>query len=75
MKKKIIWWVLLIVGIIPFAFPFINFLYEMTVSSSWTLGDWLLLYSFVYWPTYIVGLILLALSIYKLRKLEFNSSN
>ena len=75
MKKKIIWRVLLIVGIIPFVIPFINFLYEMTVSSSWTLGDWLLLYSFVYWPTYIVGLILLALSIYKLRKLESNSSN
>lgn len=68
MKNKVIWWVLLIVGIIPFVIPFINFLYEMTVSSSWTLGDWLLLYSFVYWPTYIIGLLLLAISIYKLKK-------
>ena len=68
MKNKIIWWILLVIGIVPFAFPFINFAYEMLIASSWTLGDWLILYSFVYWPTYIAGLIILAVSIYKLKK-------
>lgn len=66
MKKAIIWKILLAVGIVPFAFPFITFAYELLIGSSWTLGEWLVLYSFVYWPTYLVGLILSAISISKL---------
>ena len=68
MKNKEFWWVLLIVGIVPFAAPFIGFVYEMINSSSWSLVDWLVLYSFVYWPTYVVGLILIIISVCKLRK-------
>ena len=68
MKNKEFWWVLLIVGIVPFAAPFIGFVYEMINSSSWSLADWLVLYSFVYWPTYVVGLILIIISVCKLRK-------
>jgi len=68
MKNKELWWVLLFIGIIPFAAPFIGFAYEMINSSSWTLLDWLVLYSFVYWPTYVVGLILILISVYKMIK-------
>ena len=68
MKKKTIWWILLVTGMIPFVFPFLNFVYEMMISSSWTLVEWLVLYSFVYWPTYVIGLILIILSVWKLRK-------
>ena len=68
MKNKELWWVLLITGVIPFAAPFIGFAYELINSSSWTLVDWLVLYSFVYWPTYVVGLILVIISVCKLRK-------
>ena len=68
MKKRKIWWILLIIGIIPFVAPFIAFEYEMINSSSWVLVDWLILYSFIYWPTYIVGLILILISVYKLIK-------
>lgn len=68
MKNKVIWWVVLVVGMIPLVFPFLNFAYEMLISSSWKLGEWLLLWSFVYWPTYIVGVILIILSVCKLRK-------
>ena len=68
MKNKRLWWLLLVVGIIPFAAPLIAFMYEMINSSSWTLVDWLVLYSFVFWPTYVVGLILTIISVYKLRK-------
>ena len=68
MKNKKLWWVLLVLGIIPFAVPFMGFAYEMINSSSWTLVDWLVLYSFVYWPTYVVGLILIIISVCKLRK-------
>lgn len=68
MKKKVLWWILLIIGIIPFVAPFIGFAYEMLISSSWALVDWLVLYSFVYWPSYVVGLILVVISVCKLRK-------
>ena len=68
MKNGLIWKILLIVGILPFAFPFIIFAYEMLIKSSWTMGEWLLLYSFIYWPTYLVGLVLIAISAYKLFK-------
>ena len=68
MKSKGFWWIILGGGIVPFATPFIGFVYEMINSSSWTLADWLVLYSFVYWPTYVVGLILIIISAYQLRK-------
>ena len=67
MKNKRFWWFLLAIGVIPFAAPFIGFGYEMLNSSSWSLMDWLILYSFVYWPTYLVGFVLIAISVYKLR--------
>ena len=68
MKNKRFWWFLLDVGLIPFAAPFIGFAYEMINSSSWPMMDWLVLYSFIYWPTYLVGLALIAISVYKLKK-------
>ena len=68
MKNKRLWWFLLVVGLIPFAAPFLGFAYEMLNSSSWPLMDWLVLYSFVYWPTYLVGFVLIAISVYKLMK-------
>lgn len=34
--------------------------------ESWMLGDWLILYSFVYWPTYLIGLVLILVAVYKL---------
>ena len=68
MKNKMLWRLLLAVEIFPFAFPFFNFAYEMMISSSWTLVDWLVMYSFVYWPTYIFGFILIIISVIKLKK-------
>lgn len=68
MKNKELWWLLLVIGIIPFAAPFLGFAYEMLNASSWTLIDYLVLYSFLYWPTYLVGLILIIVSVCKLRK-------
>ena len=38
---------MLAVGIAPFVFPFLNFVYEMMISSSWTFAEWMILYSFV----------------------------
>lgn len=68
MKKGLIWKILLLVGICPFVVPFGAFLWQMVISESWTLADWLIMYSFVYWPTYVAGLILIVVSILMLKK-------
>ena len=39
----------------------------MSVETGWTLGDWLIMYSFVYWPTYIVGILLIIASLILLK--------
>ena len=65
MKKKLIWKILLFIGIIPLIIPFVLGFYRMSIES-WTLPDWLIMYSFVYWPTYIIGLVLIVISVYKI---------
>ena len=66
MNKKI-WRTLLVLGIVPFLIPFFGFGYEMLNASDWSLFDYWFLYSFLYWPTYLVGLALIILSVWKLR--------
>ena len=41
----------------------------MTIES-WILFDWLVLYSFVYWPTYLAGLIVIVISLIGIFKKE-----
>lgn len=65
MKKSFIWKLLLVIGICPFVLPF---LFAGTRMSTWTLADWLIMYSYIYWPTYIIGLVLIVVSVYKLKK-------
>lgn len=64
MRKKI-WKILLLAGICPFLLPFILSFSRM---STWSLLDWLVMYSFVYWPTYLAGFVLIVIAIYKLMK-------
>ena len=40
--------------------------YTMSVEQGWTWGDWLVLYSFVYWPTYVIGVALIILAVWGL---------
>ena len=61
MKYKII----LGIGICPFILPFVLGFYRMSIES-WTMLDWLIMYSFIYWPTYIIGFVLILLAISKL---------
>ena len=65
--KKEFWRTLLVLGIVPFLIPFFGFGYEMLNGSDWTLLDYWFLYSFLYWPTYLVGLVLIVLAVCKLR--------
>ena len=67
MKNKLIWKILLFIGVIPLIIPFVLGFYRMSIES-WTLPDWLIMYSFVYWPTYLIGLVLIVISVYKIIK-------
>jgi len=66
MKKRIIGIVLLIIGIVPLILPFAGGLYTVSVQSDLTMGDWLIMYSFLYWPSYVLGAVLIAVSLYLL---------
>ena len=61
MKKLNIRTVLLLLGLCPFVYPFLQWIYQALVDP-WPLFDWLVLWSFVYWPTYLVGLVLILVS-------------
>lgn len=65
MKKRIAGIILLILGTVPFLLPLVLGLYRMQIER-WTMWDWLVLYSFIYWPTYLLGLLLLAGGIFLL---------
>lgn len=79
-NKKRIWIILLIVGIIPFTIPLITGTYDSIGGFSGlcfvecekyygikAFVDSVYLYSFILWPTYIIGAILIIISIIKLK--------
>ena len=56
-----------------------------TWIESWTLGDWIILYSFIYWPTYVLRILLIVAGIVlrkkkqdkkyvRVKKIKFRSS-
>lgn len=64
MNRNTLWNVLLFLGLSPFAAPFLFWLCQF-LSTPWPLFDWLVLYSFLYWPTYLIGLVLVVLALCK----------
>ena len=80
-NKKIVWISLLIVGIVPFSIPLITGIYNSITGFSGlcfiecnnyyglqAVIDSVYLYSYIFWPTYIIGAILIIISIIKLKK-------
>ena len=67
MKQGYIWKILLVLGIFLFVLPFVLGAYRMSIET-WTMIDWLVMYSFIYWPTYVVGIVLITVSLKKLLK-------
>lgn len=57
-KKKTVRKVLMIIGILPYVIPVLLGFYRMSIES-WTMIDWLVMYSFLFWPTYVLGAILI----------------
>ena len=70
MKKNIIYKLLFVLGLCPFLAPFIYYVILLFAHSNNTLTilDLLIMWSFVYWPLYLIGIVLLIISIYKLKK-------
>ena len=81
MKNKKLWILLLILGIIPFIIVLGYGIYSSITGYSAlcilnctkdygliAFRDSVILYSFVFWPTYIIGLFLIVLSVIKLKK-------
>lgn len=77
--KKIVWKILLVVGFIPFIAALlsginaaINGFSGLSFCCSYygfqAFIDCIFLFSIVYFPTYIIGIILIVLSIIKLKK-------
>ena len=73
MKKKVSF-ILLILGLLPFVillcggiYSAINGFSGLTISMKQygidAFIDWIILWSFVYWPTYIIGIVLIIISI------------
>ena len=71
--KKHLWKILIGIGILPLVLPFILGVYH-TMIESWKLGDWLILYSYIYWPTYVLGILLIVAGVVVWRRRKKNAS-
>lgn len=59
----------LILGITPFLAPFIYyFILIMAHNTAMSLIEILVLWSYLYWPSYVLGLLLMIFSAYKIQK-------
>lgn len=61
MKKLNLRTILLSLGLCPFVVPLLWWLWQLLIDP-WPLFDWLVFWSFLYWPTYVAGLVLIILS-------------
>jgi len=68
--KTWVWKLLFLMGLCPFLAPFFDYFIKLVAHNEhwWTLTDVLILWSFLYWPTYVLGLFLSVFAAYKLKK-------
>ena len=67
MDQSLIRKILLILGVLPFILPLIVGIYKISIES-WKLLDWLIMYSFLYYPTYIIGVVLILIAVLMRKK-------
>ena len=71
--QKWMWKILLCLGCVPFLIA-VGFCLVTCLTDSWSsFWDCVILYSFLYWPTYVIGIVLIVLSVVKIRKKHFIS--
>ena len=67
MKK--IWNYLFFAGFLPFIVPVCMALYSMSIET-WVFFDWILLYSVIYWPTYVIGILVIVIAAKKRKNVK-----
>lgn len=73
-NKKRVWKILLFIGAAPFLFAlgycFVSSLLDSggALFGKLSFWDYLIFYSFLYWYTYVIGIILIVLSVIKMKK-------
>ena len=65
MKKQLFWVIVLVLGTLPFLFPFLWGISHIG-SLSQPLLHWVMTYSFLYWPTYLFGMLAIPIAMYHL---------
>ncbi len=69
MKKNILWKIILIAGIAVFTLPVSTAVWNVfVIGTRFTFFEWILLFSFVYWPLLLAGLVAVIFSAVMLRK-------
>ena len=58
---------IILTGFLPFIIPILAGIYKVTIES-WNMINWLIIYSYIFWPSYIIGLILILIGIIKLKR-------
>ena len=58
---------IILTGALPFMIPILAGIYKVTIES-WNIFNWLILYSYLFWPSYVIGLILIIIGIVKLKR-------
>ena len=79
--KKNIWELVIFLGTVPFIYVILSGIYNAIVGFSGlcitgctdsygisAFMDWVILFSFVFWPIYVIGLILMILGIIMVRR-------
>lgn len=73
-NKKRVWKILLFLGTAPFLFA-LGFCFVSSLLDSggplfgrMSFWDYLIFYSFLYWYTYVIGIILIVLSVIRMKK-------
>ena len=56
---------IILTGVLPFIIPILAGIYK-TTFESWDMLSWLVLYSYIFWPSYLIGLLLIIFGIIKL---------
>jgi hypothetical protein len=78
-NKKLLWLIPLFIGLVPFVWALIGGLYSAINGFSGIMFgpsyygfqaffDWVILFSYIAWPAYLVGLALIGLSLFMLLK-------
>ena len=66
-KKDNIPTYIILTGFLPFIIPILSGIYKITIES-WSMINWLIIYSYIFWPSYIIGLILILIGIIRLKR-------